>query len=326
MAGSGRNAPVILMYHRVASPPYDPWGLCVSPQRFRDQLEALTRSRTVLSMEQLVAALDAGDVPPHATAITFDDGYSDNEEVAKPILEELGVPATMFLVTGLIGSATCFWWDELAALVLFGRDAVAFDFHVGQTRLRAAWPRQDRLPDDLPRWRYTDKPSDPRRAAYMKLWGALRQLDAPSRNAAMARLRGLLGNDAQSARTAKDGPMSRRAAESLPSSLLSLGGHGRTHVPLTALPPQTREEEIACDRAEVAALNGGRLPDGFAYPHGMWDSQTKAMVERAGYRWAVSTIPKKVNPKAYERFALPRVEPGDRTGAELLGALRGVPC
>jgi hypothetical protein len=48
---AGRDLPVILMYHRVASPPYDPWGVCVAPDRFRDQLAALRAHRPLLSMD-----------------------------------------------------------------------------------------------------------------------------------------------------------------------------------------------------------------------------------------------------------------------------------
>lgn len=319
-----RAAPGILIYHRVATPPYDPWGMCLSPARFREQLAALKATRTFISLSDLVAGLDVGDLPRAATAVTFDDGYADNADAAKPILEELGVPATIFLTTGFIGSATGFWWDELAALVLAGRDAAAFDFTVAGARLQAQWPRQDRLPADLAAWRYTDEPSDARRSAYIGLWQTLQQLDAASRDTAMAKLRSRLKGDAASAGAAGDGPLSRRAAEALVSPLISIGGHGRTHVPLTGLPPAAREEEIARGRDEAAALNGGRPPDGFAYPHGSWDGETRAMVERAGYCWAVGSRSAKVARKTFDRFALPRVEPGTRSGAELLRSLRGV--
>ena len=36
-------------------------------------------------------------------ALTFDDGYADNVDIALPVLLELGIPATLFVVTGCVG-------------------------------------------------------------------------------------------------------------------------------------------------------------------------------------------------------------------------------
>src|SRR5271165_453487 len=82
-----RGGPAILMYHRIATPDVDPWGLSVSPKRFAEQVQALRARRTMLSMDALVARLKSGDLPHDAVALTFDDGYLDNLGQAKPILE-----------------------------------------------------------------------------------------------------------------------------------------------------------------------------------------------------------------------------------------------
>jgi peptidoglycan/xylan/chitin deacetylase (PgdA/CDA1 family) len=110
-----RGGPAILMYHRIATPDVDPWGLSVSPERFAEQVQALRAHRTMLPMDAFVARLRSRTLPHDAVAFTFDDGYSDNLRQAKPILEAAGVPATVFLTTGRIGADKEFWWDELAA-------------------------------------------------------------------------------------------------------------------------------------------------------------------------------------------------------------------
>jgi peptidoglycan/xylan/chitin deacetylase (PgdA/CDA1 family) len=61
----------------------------------------------------------------HHVAITFDDGYRDNFTSAFPILKELGLPATIFLATGYIGTGTIPWYDQVClAFKLSTRNAL----------------------------------------------------------------------------------------------------------------------------------------------------------------------------------------------------------
>ena len=47
-------------------------------------------------------------LPPAAAAITFDDGYRDNLEIAAPILKRRGLPATLFVASGFIDGGIMF--------------------------------------------------------------------------------------------------------------------------------------------------------------------------------------------------------------------------
>lgn len=44
-------------------------------------------------------------------AVTFDDGWADNALYAAPVLEELRIPATIFLATGAVEKRMPFWWQ-----------------------------------------------------------------------------------------------------------------------------------------------------------------------------------------------------------------------
>src|SRR5215470_1304023 len=125
--------PLILLYHRVAVVPVDPWGLAVSPQHFAEHLDVLRRTRHPMPLATFVSRFVAGTLPRNAIAVTFDDGYADNLLAAKPCLDAADVSATVFLTTGLLGRAAC-WWDELATLLLLAngsrRTKLAF---AGQT-------------------------------------------------------------------------------------------------------------------------------------------------------------------------------------------------
>jgi len=109
---------VILMYHRIADEPNDPWSLAVSPAHFEEHLRVLSRTRHPLALTEFIAKLRAGTLPPRAVAVTFDDGYVDNLTAGKPRLTAADVPATVFLATGFIDRREPIWWDELACLVL----------------------------------------------------------------------------------------------------------------------------------------------------------------------------------------------------------------
>ena len=69
----------VLVYHRVAEDPIDPFGLCVPPAAFRSQMQTLVRSYRPVP---LATRLDEIRNGPGAVAVSFDDGYLDNLEIA----------------------------------------------------------------------------------------------------------------------------------------------------------------------------------------------------------------------------------------------------
>jgi peptidoglycan/xylan/chitin deacetylase (PgdA/CDA1 family) len=279
------GGPAILMYHRIATPDVDPWGLSVSPERFAAHVQALRAHRTMLSMDAFVARLRSRDLPHDAIALTFDDGYSDNLSQAKPILEAADVPATVFLTTGRIGTAKEFWWDELARMILAREEPLSGNVMMDAHDLQIDLPLIDLAMEPRVGWRAWDRAVTAREASYKRLWEALKSCTPDRREAAMARLRQLFGATHPNP---EDLPMCAADIRKLVSSRISVGAHGCTHQLLTSLPPAERIEEIRRSRVEAEALSG--LPvTGFTYPHGDRDAETIDMVRQAGYRWACST-------------------------------------
>lgn len=111
---AGRPCGAILLYHRVALDRMDPYGLCVSPDEFRQQMRLVREQCAVRALDELIAGLHAGQLPDRPVAITFDDGYLDNLTTASPILVELGLPATFFATTANLSEPQPHWWDVLA--------------------------------------------------------------------------------------------------------------------------------------------------------------------------------------------------------------------
>ena len=114
-----RQAFGILMYHRVAAPiegfPEPTWN--VPPRRLAEQLAGLLDlGWKPLPLRQILDAHRSGQPLPRKTfVVTFDDGYENNLTQALPILELLGVPATIFLATAYLDSPLPFPSDDWSA-------------------------------------------------------------------------------------------------------------------------------------------------------------------------------------------------------------------
>ena len=89
----------VLIYHRVGGGSASEVDL--DPAEFERQLEHLVAHHDVLSIDDALARLSAGDSTP-STVITFDDGTADFTDVVVPLLERHRVPATLYVATRFV--------------------------------------------------------------------------------------------------------------------------------------------------------------------------------------------------------------------------------
>jgi len=130
----GRGRLTVLAYHQVQDPAND--GSSVGISNFRQQMEHLREHYDVVPLREAVGRLTRGQTPQRLVSITFDDGYLDNSSTAAPIMHELGLTATFFVSTDMIGSDRPFphdaergrptqphmTWDDLRSLTRLGFD------------------------------------------------------------------------------------------------------------------------------------------------------------------------------------------------------------
>lgn len=97
--------PIALCYHAVSED--WPAALSVTPRQFESQI-ALLAARGFRGVTFTEAA--TGKASGKVAAVTFDDGYRSVTELARPILDRHGFPATVFVPTRFIDSGQPLAW------------------------------------------------------------------------------------------------------------------------------------------------------------------------------------------------------------------------
>ena len=94
----------VLCYHDVN--PKQTNDMLMDPAKFKEQMQYLKDNKyTTLTMDELYGFLkEDKKIPEKSVVITFDDGYIGNYTYAMPILKELDLHATMFMISGMLNN------------------------------------------------------------------------------------------------------------------------------------------------------------------------------------------------------------------------------
>jgi peptidoglycan/xylan/chitin deacetylase (PgdA/CDA1 family) len=308
-----RPGAAVLVYHRVGERNLDPWRLMVEPEIFAEHMETLARDWSPLSLAELVEGFGRRRLPERAVAVTFDDGYADNLEVAAPILLEHGIPSTLFVATEPVDSGGSLWWDELASLLLEPAELPT------TLTLSSFEDRKWRIPplSSDHRWSAEDAPPPweagpgTRLRAFYEVWLALRALDVQPREAALQEIAGWANSPRPQGQTLLTWDQLREFA-SLPG--LGLGAHTLTHADLPSCSEADARTEIARGADRLASEIGVQV-EHFAYPFGSWNRSVARLVADLGFRAAYTTdgsaISWRSSPHAFPRVPVEENDPGN---------------
>lgn len=276
---------VVLAYHRIAEPESvtggDPFGMCVTPAAFADQMAMLARVGRPVHLEEIATRLRSGASLAGLLAVTFDDGYADVAEVALPVLERHGIPATVFFVSGNTGGP--FWWDRLTALL--ARADANVPFRVDEVGAAIAWN------------------GGPARELRYQLHRRFRVMMPEARQQLLDRLENTWGPPVKAELPrAMDAAEARRLVE---HKLITAGAHSVSHPPLAEIHPERSRREIEMSRAELCHRLG-RPITAFSYPHGSTSPAVRRSVADAGFEFACTSVVGAVH-CASGPLALPRL-------------------
>ncbi len=232
------------------------------------QLDLLRRVTNVLPLHRAAQHLaDGRPLPPRAVSLTFDDGYRDSLDVAVPLLRKLGLPATFFLVPGLLDGTTSSWW-EVEAWV-FRKAAVRSVTFEG--RLLPLRTDAERV------------------AAAREVAELLKRRDAAARDCAIDELRDRCRPDG--APPGGDMFLDWGAAGEIARSGFGIGSHSSAHHILSQELPVRQRADLAYSRGVLEATFQVPVRH-LAYPNGKradYDDTTIGAARQAGYAGAWTT-------------------------------------
>lgn len=293
---AGRGARLqILIFHRVFAVRDELFPGEVDRREFDALCGWLRQWLQVLPLDDAVRRLAAGSLPARAAAITFDDGYADNHDVALPVLRAHGLPATFFVATDYLDGGRM-WNDTVIEAIRRCRDDV--------------------LELDLPgvgRQRFELTSAVQRRKAIDDVLRAIKHLDIDERLAATHAVADRVG-----ARLPSDLMMSSAQVRALAAAGMQVGAHTASHPILARLSDAQARDEIEQGRAVLEGLTGRRVSL-FAYPNGRpnqdYGARDVKLAKDLGFDAAVTTSTGAAGPDCSDFLQLPRFTPWDRTPA-----------
>ena len=274
---------MVLIYHRVANVGSDPQRLSVTPENFEKHMQYVAREFQPISLLGMVDGLKRGVIHDRAIVVTFDDGYEDNYINARPILEKLNVPATIFVSSGYSSAKREFWLDELERLIVV-KDSLPDEISIELGGEKHNWKvltsgGSANIDDKL--W----SPHD----IYTDLCARFQSLSAEEIDEGIAQLRELT-NDNGEARP-ENIPMSKEQLRSLSrGGLIEIGAHTRSHINLAAQTANRQWDEIEGSKKDLEKILGKNI-ESFSYPFGTLDHYTDMSVKcvkEVGFKNAVS--------------------------------------
>lgn len=286
----------ILIYHRVLEMPDPLQPSEPSIADFDWQMRLLKEHFTVLSLGEALARMKAGQLPPRAACVTFDDGYADNLTLAQPILNRYGIPATVYVATDYLDGGIMFNDAVLECVKQFKHDS-----------LDVSWLRSGLIA------KFGN--NSERLASFSLITGLVKYLPTSQRNEVIGRL-----IEDTSAIMPKDLMLTSNQLIELSDSGVEIGAHTASHPILANLSEADALGEITAGRDALRARLNKDIRF-FAYPNGIpnkdFNDAHVRMLPDLGFDCAVSTSAG-VSDSHTNIYELKRFTPWDKTPGRFL--------
>jgi len=268
------KAAAILMYHSVLEDPKQEedslGGIVHSLEAFQGQMETLAKEYRPVPLDQVGRFVEGeADLPERAVVVTFDDGYTDNYEMALPILDRLGVPATFYVTVDCIENRRLPWPSRLR-----------FSF---RKTAKTTWPDESGTVWNL-------ESGQGREQAYLATCDRVCQIAGVALENVVSRMEEEL--DAKLPDDRGRLMMTWEQVRGLSRDGHIVGSHSMTHPNLAFLSVEDARRELLQSKIQMEQHLDTRV-EHFSYPcpalFPNWTEQTTAESRNAGYKTAVTT-------------------------------------
>ena len=293
------------MYHSVLEDPSrvtdSLGGIALSTKAFQSQMETLAREFHPVNLEQAGRFVsEQGELPERAAVVTFDDGYTDNYEIAMPILNRVGVPATFYVTVDCIERRTLPWPSRLR-----------FAFRTTQ---KEGW-----IDSAGKAWSLLSP--EEREKAYLSACDQVCQMAGATLEAEVTRAEREL--EAKLPDSTGQLMMTWEQVKGLEIEGHTVGSHTMTHPNMAFLKVEDLRRELTLSKQTMESHLGTTVRH-FSYPcpalFPNWTQQTTEESKRAGYQTAVTTndgvVRKRDNPLELKRVRPTRTVDGLRWNLE----------
>lgn len=294
LSPAGRRARLsILIFHRVLAQPDPLFPGEIDSPRFEAICRWLAPRFQVLPLDQALMRLQQGTLPARALAITFDDGYADNHDIAMPLLLQHGLCATFFIATGFLDGGRM--WNDTVIEAVRRTPHQQLDVQAANLAGLAFLPTADVAQ---------------RSHAIAALIKATKYLPVAQRQVSVAAI-------AQAAGCALPDDLMMRSVQvqALHGAGMQIGAHTISHPILATLDRDSALQEMQGGKQALEALLQKPVTV-FAYPNGRpgedYKAQTVALARESGFQAAVSTA-WGVSRQGDDIFQIPRFTPWDRS-------------
>ena len=288
---------VILYYHSVSKDRMGqaPWitpAITIDAEQFREHMRLLRKNYNPVTVGEIAEWVRGKQtLPPKSVAVSFDDGFLDNAELAAPIMEEFGIRGTFYLTVDCIMRQELPWFCKIHNLFHQAdlEKRVLHDAESGQT------------------WDFADPKQ--RRAAFLHFSYPCAKYSGEVLSRRIKEIEMLFGYRCDSEIAPK--MMSFEQARELRRRGHIIGCHSFSHGNMAHIPVESLNREIV-DAANILAKELGKPVKHFSYPHPcldtQWNEESLKITRQYGFESAVLThfgiITTKSDPMLLNRISI----------------------
>ncbi|MFD0977922.1 polysaccharide deacetylase family protein [Salinimicrobium gaetbulicola] len=243
----------------------------LTPEKFRRQLEELAKHGQFISQEELLK-FRGRSFDKNYILITFDDGLKEQYELAKPILDEMGIPAVFFINTSNFKEANV----SLVHKIHMVRSQLASEEILQALEKKDTSPLSDKEKKQaIDHYNYDDE-----RTAILKYVLNFKLTLQEQENFISPLFDALF----EAQKVASELYFDKKTLGKLHGEG-SLGSHSHTHVPLGQLASEDLRKELKMTQSFFME-NFGKISETISYPYGSYEAcrGISEEIENAGFK------------------------------------------